>query len=85
MWIHALLARYFKVSGDILHVVATEAASLMRTPAWCRQKRSRDVTTGAVDRSFDPALGLMAVTIPEVSFARLAGRIFLPRKSARLL
>lgn len=63
-----------KVSGDILHVVATEAASLI--------ENARLVQSEEENRRYQQELaiaasiqhGLMAVTIPEVPFARMAGK-----------
>lgn len=63
-----------KVSGDILHVVATEAASLI--------ENARLVEAEEESRRYQQELviaasiqhGLMAVTIPEVPFATLSGR-----------
>src|SRR4029078_3178925 len=63
-----------KVSGDILHVVATEAASLI--------ENARLVQAEEESRRYQQELAiaatiqqrLMAVTIPEVPFARLNGK-----------
>jgi serine phosphatase RsbU (regulator of sigma subunit) len=63
-----------KVSGDILHVVATEAASLI--------ENARLVQTEEEARRYQQELSiaasiqqrLMAVTIPEVPFARIVGK-----------
>jgi phosphoserine phosphatase RsbU/P len=63
-----------KVSGDILHVVATEAASLI--------ENARLVQAEEESRRYQQELAiaakiqqsLMSVTIPEVSYARLDGR-----------
>jgi serine phosphatase RsbU (regulator of sigma subunit) len=63
-----------KVSGDILHVVATEAASLI--------ENARLVQAEEESRRYQQELAiaakiqqsLMSVTIPEVSYARLVGK-----------
>jgi len=63
-----------KVSGDILHLVATEAASLI--------ENARLVQAEEESRRYQQELGiaasiqqrLMAVTIPEVPFARVTGK-----------
>jgi len=63
-----------KVSGDLLHVVATEAASLI--------ENARLVQAEEESRRYQQELAiaatiqqrLMAVTIPEVPFARLNGK-----------
>ncbi len=63
-----------KVSGDILHLVATEAASLI--------ENARLVQAEEESRRYQQELSiaatiqqrLMAVTIPEVPFARLVGK-----------
>ncbi|PYV69314.1 MAG: serine/threonine protein phosphatase [Acidobacteria bacterium] len=63
-----------KVSGDILHVVATEAASLI--------EKARLVQAEEESRRYQQELSiaasiqqrLMAVTIPEVPYARLSGK-----------
>src|SRR5229473_1358034 len=63
-----------KVSGDILHLVATEAASLI--------ENARLVQAEEESRRYQQELSiaatiqqrLMAVTIPEVPFARLGGK-----------
>lgn len=63
-----------KVSGDILHVVATEAASLIENArlVQAEEESRRYQQELAIAASIQQRL--MAVTIPEVPFARLAGR-----------
>jgi serine phosphatase RsbU (regulator of sigma subunit) len=63
-----------KVSGDILHVVATEAASLIENARLveAEEESRRYQQELAIAASIQQSL--MAVTIPEVPFARLAGR-----------
>src|SRR5581483_9573396 len=63
-----------KVSGDILHVVATEAASLIENArlVQAEEESRRYQQEPAIAASIQQRL--MAVTIPEVPFARLAGR-----------
>jgi serine phosphatase RsbU (regulator of sigma subunit) len=63
-----------KVSGDILHVVATEAASLIENARLVqaeeesrRYQQELSIAAGIQQR-------LMAVTIPEVPYARLDGK-----------
>jgi phosphoserine phosphatase RsbU/P len=60
-----------KVSGDILHVVATEAASLIENArlVQAEEESRRYQQELAIAASIQQSL--MAVTIPEVSFARL--------------
>jgi serine phosphatase RsbU (regulator of sigma subunit) len=60
-----------KVSGDILHVVATEAASLIENArlVQAEEESRRYQQELAIAASIQQ--GLMAVTIPEVSFAKL--------------
>ncbi len=63
-----------KVSGDILHVVATEAASLIENArlVQAEEESRRYQQELAIAASIQQRL--MAVTIPEVPFARLAGK-----------
>ena len=63
-----------KVSGDILHVVATEAASLIENArlVQAEEESRRYQQELAIAASIQQRL--MAVTIPEVPFARLAAR-----------
>lgn len=63
-----------KVSGDILHVVATEAASLIENArlVQAEEESRRYQQELAIAASIQK--GLMAVTIPEVPFARLTGK-----------
>src|SRR5438874_3971865 len=60
-----------KVSGDILHVVATEAASLIENArlVQAEEESRRYQQELAIAASIQQSL--MAVTIPEVTFARL--------------
>jgi phosphoserine phosphatase RsbU/P len=60
-----------KVSGDILHVVATEAASLIENArlVQAEEESRRYQQELAIAASIQQSL--MAVTIPDVSFARL--------------
>src|SRR5260370_33378639 len=62
-----------KVSGDILHVVATEAASLIENArlVQAEEESRRYQQELAIAASIQQRL--MAVTIPEVPFARMAG------------
>lgn len=63
-----------KVSGDILHVVATEAASLIENArlVQAEEESRRYQQELAIAASIQQRL--MAVTIPEVPFASLAGK-----------
>src|SRR3954468_15129486 len=63
-----------KVSGDILHVVATEAASLIENArlVQAEEESRRYQQELAIAASIQQSV--MAVTIPEVTFARLAGK-----------
>src|SRR5581483_10210755 len=63
-----------KVSGDILHVVATEAASLIENArlVQAEEESRRYQQELAIAASIQQRL--MAVTIPEVPCARLAGK-----------
>jgi phosphoserine phosphatase RsbU/P len=63
-----------KVSGDILHVVATEAASLIENArlVQAEEESRRYQQELAIAASIQQSL--MAVTIPEVPFARLTGK-----------
>jgi phosphoserine phosphatase RsbU/P len=63
-----------KVSGDILHVVATEAASLIENArlVQAEEESRRYQQELAIAASIQQRL--MAVTIPEVPFARLSGK-----------
>ncbi len=63
-----------KVSGDILHVVATEAASLIENArlVQAEEESRRYQQELAIAASIQQSL--MAVTIPEVPFARLSGK-----------
>jgi phosphoserine phosphatase RsbU/P len=63
-----------KVSGDILHVVATEAASLIENArlVQAEEETRRYQQELAIAASIQH--GLMAVTIPEVPFAQVAGK-----------
>ena len=63
-----------KVSGDILHLVATEAASLIENARLVQaeeesRRYQQELTIAATIQQ-----RLMAVTIPEVPFARLSGK-----------
>ncbi|HTS56765.1 MAG TPA: SpoIIE family protein phosphatase [Terriglobales bacterium] len=62
------------VSQDILHAIATEAASLIENARLVQTEESakryqQELAIAAIIQQ-----GLMAVTIPEVPFARMAGR-----------
>src|SRR5881409_2906500 len=63
-----------KVSGDILHVVATEAASLIENArlVQAEEESRRYQQELAIAASIQQRL--MAVTIPDVPFARLSGK-----------
>ncbi len=63
-----------KVSGDILHVVATEAASLIENArlVQAEEESRRYQQELAIAASIQQRL--MAVTIPDVPFARLCGK-----------
>ena len=63
-----------KVSGDILHVVATEAASLIENArlVQAEEESRRYQQELAIAASIQQRL--MAVTIPEVPYARLSGK-----------
>ena len=63
-----------KVSGDILHVVATEAASLIENArlVQAEEEARRYQQELAIAASIQQRL--MAVTVPEVPFARMSGK-----------
>ncbi|HEV2699092.1 MAG TPA: SpoIIE family protein phosphatase [Terriglobales bacterium] len=63
-----------KVSGDILHVVATEAASLMENARLVQAEEESRRYQQELSIAASIQQRLMAVTIPEVPFARLAGK-----------
>jgi phosphoserine phosphatase RsbU/P len=63
-----------KVSGDILHVVATEAASLMENARLVQAEEESRRYQQELSIAASIQQSLMAVTIPEVTFARLAGK-----------
>src|SRR6266699_2434623 len=63
-----------KVSGDILHVVATEAASLIENARLVQAEEESRRYQQELSIAASIQQRLMAVKIPEVPFARLRGR-----------
>ena len=63
-----------KVSGDILHVVATEAASLIENARLVRAEEEARRAQQELSIAASIQQRLMAVTIPEVPFARMCGK-----------
>jgi phosphoserine phosphatase RsbU/P len=63
-----------KVSGDILHVVATEAASLIENARLVQAEEESRRYQQELSIAASIQQRLMAVTIPEVPFARLEGK-----------
>jgi len=63
-----------KVSGDILHVVATEAASLIENARLVQAEEESRRYQQELTIAASIQQRLMAVTIPEVPFARLCGK-----------
>ena len=63
-----------KVSGDILHVVATEAASLIENARLVKAEEEARRYQQELSIAASIQQRLMAVTIPEVPFARMAGK-----------
>jgi serine phosphatase RsbU (regulator of sigma subunit) len=63
-----------KVSGDILHVVATEAASLIENARLVQAEEESRRYQQELAIAASIQRGLMAVTIPEVPYARLDGK-----------
>lgn len=63
-----------KVSGGLLHVVATEAASLIENARLVQAEEEARRYQQELSIAASIQQRLMAVTIPEVSFARLAGK-----------
>jgi serine phosphatase RsbU (regulator of sigma subunit) len=63
-----------KVSGDILHVVATEAASLIENARLVQAEEEARRYQQELTIAASIQQRLMAVTIPEVPFARLSGK-----------
>jgi sigma-B regulation protein RsbU (phosphoserine phosphatase) len=63
-----------KVSGDILHVVATEAASLIENARLVQAEEESRRYQQELSIAASIQHGLMAVTIPDVPFARLVGK-----------
>jgi sigma-B regulation protein RsbU (phosphoserine phosphatase) len=63
-----------KVSGDILHVVATEAASLIENARLVQAEEESRRYQQELSIAASIQQRLMAVTIPEVPFARLVGK-----------
>ena len=63
-----------KVSGDILHVVATEAASLIENARLVQAEEEGRRYQQELSIAASIQQRLMAVTIPEVSYARLEGK-----------
>ena len=63
-----------KVSGDILHVVATEAASLIENARLVQAEEESRRYQQELSIAASIQQRLMAVTIPEVPFARLSGK-----------
>ena len=63
-----------KVSGDILHVVATEAASLIENARLVKAEEEARRAQQELSIAASIQQRLMAVTIPEVPFARMAGK-----------
>jgi len=62
------------VSQDILHAIATEAASLIENARLVQTEESAKRYQQELAIAASIQQGLMAVTIPEVPFARLGGR-----------
>ncbi len=62
------------VSHDILHAIATEAASLIENARLVQAEEAARRYQQELAIAATMQQGLMAVTIPEVPFARLAGR-----------
>ena len=63
-----------KVSRDILHVVATEAASLIENARLVQAEEESRCYQQELAIAASIQQRLMAVTIPEVPFAQLSGR-----------
>jgi phosphoserine phosphatase RsbU/P len=63
-----------KVSGDILHVVATEAASLIENARLVRAEEEARRAQQELSIAASIQQRLMAVTIPEVPYARMCGK-----------
>ncbi len=63
-----------KVSGDILHLVATEAASLIENARLVQAEEESRRYQQELSIAASIQQRLMAVTIPEVPFARLMGK-----------
>jgi serine phosphatase RsbU (regulator of sigma subunit) len=63
-----------KVSGDILHLVATEAASLIENARLVQAEEESRRYQQELTIAASIQQRLMAVTIPEVPFARLGGK-----------
>src|SRR5579859_7826545 len=63
-----------KVSGELLHVVATEAASLIENARLVQAEEESRRYQQELSIAASIQQRLMAVTIPEVPFARLRGR-----------
>jgi phosphoserine phosphatase RsbU/P len=63
-----------KVSGDILHVVATEAASLIENARLVRAEEEARRYQQELAIAASIQQGLMAVTIPDVPYARMDGK-----------
>ena len=63
-----------KVSGDILHVVATEAASLIENARLVQAEEESRRYQQELSIAASIQQRLMAVTIPEVPYARLQGK-----------
>jgi len=63
-----------KVSGDILHVVATEAASLIENARLVQAEEESRRYQQELSIAASIQQRLMAVTIPEVPFARIIGK-----------
>ncbi len=63
-----------KVSGDILHVVATEAASLIENARLVQAEEESRRYQQELSIAASIQQRLMAVTIPDVPFARLCGK-----------
>jgi sigma-B regulation protein RsbU (phosphoserine phosphatase) len=63
-----------KVSGDILHVVATEAASLIENARLVQAEEESRRYQQELSIAASIQQRLMAVTIPEVPFAQLVGK-----------
>jgi serine phosphatase RsbU (regulator of sigma subunit) len=62
------------VSNDILHAIATEAASLIENARLVQAEEAGRRYQQELSIAASIQQGLMAVTIPEVPFAKLAGR-----------